>query len=101
MRNRQNPQLPTGIIILRQMEKHEWLITLPRVNEEVNERLAEGIDWVDADANRAVSIFSKLVEDYPEHLAAYHHLALVLEKSGKHEEAYQTWKQAVDTALKS
>jgi len=101
MRNRQNPQLPTGIIILRQMEKHEWLITLPRVNEEVDEKLAEGIYWADADPNRAVSIFLKLVEDYPEHLGAYHHLALVLEKAGKREEAYQTWKQAVDTALRS
>lgn len=100
MRKRLNPQIQTGIIILRQMEKHQWLFTLPRITEEVDDRLEEGIDWIDANPKRAVSIFLKLVEDYPEHMDACHHLALVLEKAGKHEEAFQTWKLAVDTALK-
>ena len=49
---------PSGaIIILRQMEKHEWLITLPRMTEEVDDRLEEGIDGIDGDPDRAKSIF--------------------------------------------
>ena len=43
------------------MEKHEWLFTLPRINEEVDERLGEGIDWIGADPNRAASIFLELI----------------------------------------
>ena len=82
------------------MEKNEWLITLPRITEEVDDRLEEGIDWIDADPNRAKSIFLGLIEEYPEHMDAYHHLALTLQQLGKDGEAFQAWKVAVDTALK-
>lgn len=82
------------------MEKHEWLFTLPRINEEVDERLEEGIDWIGADPNRAASIFLELIDEYPEHMDAYHHLALTLERMGKREEAFQAWRVAVEMALK-
>jgi tetratricopeptide (TPR) repeat protein len=62
--------------------------------------LEEGIDWIGADPNRAASIFLELIDEYPEHMDAYHHLALTLERMGKREEAFQAWRVAVDTALK-
>jgi len=89
-----------AIIILRQMEKHEWIFKFPRITEKVDDLLEEGIDWIDADPKRAASIFMNLVDEYPEHMDAYHHLALTLEQMGKKEEAFATWKLAIDTALK-
>jgi tetratricopeptide (TPR) repeat protein len=88
-----------AIIILRQIEKHEWIFKLPRINDGVDHRLEEGIDWIDADPKRAASIFMNLVDEYPEHMDACHHLALTLEQMGKKEEAFVTRKLAVDTAL--
>jgi len=82
------------------MEKHQWRFTLPRITEEVDDRLEEGIDWIDVKPQRAVAIFLELTEDYPEHMDAYHHLALTLARMGKSEEAFRTWKLAVETALK-
>lgn len=82
------------------MGKNEWIFNLPRVTEAVDDRLEEGIDWMDAEPKRAAAIFLGLIEDYPEHMDAYHHLALTLEHLGKSEEAFQTWKLAVDTAMK-
>ncbi len=75
-------------------------MTLPRITEEVHDRLEEGVNWIDADPKHAASIFKELVEDYPEHMDAYHHLALALEKMGRKEEAFETCKLALNTALK-
>lgn len=100
MRRIPKPSPSGAIIILRQMEKHEWLFTLPRITEAVDDRLEEGIEWIDADPERAATIFMRLIDEYPEHMDAYHHLALTQEKMGRKEEAFQTWKLAVGTALK-
>ena len=86
--------------IVRQIEKHEWIMNLPRITEEVDDRLEEGIDWIDGDPKHAAAIFLELIEKYQEHMDAYHHLALTLEKMGRKEEAFQTGKVGVDTALK-
>ena len=100
MRRPPRPSPSGAIIILRQMGKHEWLFTLPRITEEVDDRLEQGIDWIDADPKHAASIFLELVHKYPEHMDAYHHLALTLDKMGEREKAFVMWKRAVDTALK-
>jgi tetratricopeptide (TPR) repeat protein len=100
MRRPAKPLEPVPIIIVQQIQKSEWIMKMPRVTEEVDDRLEEGIDWIDGDPKRAISIFLELVEQYPEHMDAYHHLALTLDRMGKKEEAFQTWKSAVDTALK-
>jgi tetratricopeptide (TPR) repeat protein len=93
--------LPSGaIIILRQMEKHEWLFNLPRITVAVDDRLEEGIDLMDVDPRRAASVFMELVDEFPEHMDAYHHLALTLERMGKKAEAFAVWQLAVDKALK-
>ena len=100
VRNTVKPSEPEPIIIVQQIQKHEWIIKLPRMTKEVDERLEEGIEWFDGAPKRAISIFRELVEQYPEHMDAYHLLALTLDRLGKKEEAFQTWKSAVDTALK-
>jgi tetratricopeptide (TPR) repeat protein len=87
------------IIIVQQIGKREWIMKLPRVNVQVNDRLEQGIDWMDIMPSRAASIFRKLAGEYPEYIDAYHHLALTLEKMGKEEETFETRKKAVSMAL--
>lgn len=81
------------------MEKHEWIFKLPRITEEVEDRLDEGIDWIEGNRERAESIFRKLIIEYPEHIDAYHHLGLTLELMGRTQEAFHTRERAVATAL--
>jgi tetratricopeptide (TPR) repeat protein len=99
MRQFKKPPQKGGIIILRQSEKHEWVFELPRLTTEVDDRLECGIDWMQANLKRAEAVFRKLIHDYPEHIDAYHHLALALEKMGKGEEAFRIWERAVKMAL--
>jgi tetratricopeptide (TPR) repeat protein len=100
MRKAQTPSPSGAIIILRQMAKHEWIFRLPRIGEEVDDRVEDGIDWMDADLKRSVSIFRKLIREYPEHIDAHHHLALTLDLMGRTDEAFELWEKAVTTALK-
>jgi len=88
-----------AIVILQQMEEHEWGFRLPRIGEEVHDRLEQGIDWLYENAERAVVIFRKLVRDYPEHCDAYHHLAMALDRAGQEEEAFEIRERAVKLAL--
>jgi tetratricopeptide (TPR) repeat protein len=99
MQNRPQPSKSNAVIILRQTAKHEWIFELPRITEEVDDRLGEGIDWMHGNLKRAESIFRELIRKYPEHIDAYHHLALTLHKMGKTEEAFVLWEKAVTMAL--
>ena len=99
MRKKQKPANSGAMIILWQMSPHEWIFSLPQIGEDVHDRLDEGIEWLDDQPKLAASIFRKLIDDYPEHLDAYHHLALALDVMGKDAEAFEVRERAVKTAL--
>lgn len=89
------------IILLREVEKGEWWMEMPRITVEIHDRLDEGIDWMrSGEFRKATAIFSQLIKGLPEHLDAYHHLALTLQRAGRGEEASDVWRCAVELALK-
>ena len=89
------------IILLREVEPGEWCMEMPRITVEVDERLDEGIDLMEAgDFNRAIAVFARLINELPEQLDAYHHLALTLQYAGRSREAADVWRCAVELALK-
>jgi hypothetical protein len=47
---------PGPIIIVQQIQKHDWIMELPRLTEEVQDRLHEGIDSMEVDPDHAASI---------------------------------------------
>lgn len=74
---------------------------MPRITVAVDERLQAGIDWMrSGNFSRATAIFSQLIKELPEHLDAYHHLALAQQQAGKEKEAADVWRCAVELALK-
>ncbi len=99
MRRTRKPTGPLPIIIVQQIEEHQWTLRLPRIGEEADDQLEEGIDWIDSDLEHASAIFSDLIKQYPEHIDAYHHLALCLEKMGRTEEAFEIRKGGVAMTL--
>jgi len=99
MANVKKQHWPGGIIIVKQMEKHTWIFGYPRLTEEVQDVLHEAIDWMPEDVRIAKAGFRGLIRDYPEHLDAYHHLALTWYRQGKLKKAAEVWKQGVELAL--
>jgi len=84
---------------VRQMAKHEWIIKLPRITVQLEDKLREGIHWLRSDPKCAECIFLGLIRDYPEYLDAYHHWALALEKKGDQIQADQVREKAIKMAL--
>lgn len=88
------------IILLREVEPGEWWMEMPRITCEVDERLQAGIDFMHAgNFNQAIAKFARLINELPEHLDAYHHLALTLQYAGRNHEATDVWRCAVELAL--
>lgn len=88
------------MIILKRIGKHEWIFEYPRLKEEAHGRLELGIEAMQVNFRIAKSCFRTLIEDYPEFLDAYHHLALTWHRQGKRDKAAELWKQGVEFALK-
>lgn len=96
-----NAQPSHPVVLLREVEPGEWSMQMPRITMDVDDRLEEGVDCLETgDLRQATTIFRRLIKDYPEHLDAYHHLAMGLQESGKHKEAAKIWRSAVELALK-
>lgn len=89
------------IILLREVEPGEWWIEMLRITCEVDDDLADGINWMNlGDFAKASILFGRLILAIPEHLDAYYHLALAQQRSGKCKEAAGIWRAAVDLAVK-
>ncbi len=100
MRNVNRRPQPGGIIILKQTGKHEWVFIYPRITEEVHDLLDDAIVRMHSDPRAAKLRFRRLIRDYPEHLDAYHHLALTWYRQGKLDKAAELWKQGIEFALR-
>lgn len=87
-------------ILLREVEPGEWWMEMPRITCEVDERLDAGIDLMEAgDFSQAIAVFARLINELPEHLDAYHHLALTLQYAGRSRAAVDIWRCAVELAM--
>ncbi len=49
---------------------------------------------------RAEGVLRDVIDSYPEHIDAIHHLAVILDRGRRKEEAKQLWEQAVDLGKK-
>ena len=95
-----NARLKQPTILLREVEPGEWWMEMPRITVEVDERLDAGIDLMHAgNFNEAIAVFTRLIKELPEHLDAYHHLALTLQDAGRSREAADIWLCAVELAM--
>lgn len=81
---------------------NEWSFEYPRVTFEVTERLYEIIElYHSGDFVNAEKKNSAIVKTFPEFIDAYHHLALLMDDTGRAYEAFNTVKIATDLGLSS
>lgn len=68
----------------------------PRLDWEVTEELDNAIaHWRIGDLTFAAGEYRRLIDEYPEFIDAHHHLALLLDRAGREEEAFRIWQDVV------
>lgn len=97
---KRKPSRHTGIVLLRLVGKRQWIFQFPRITEKVDEEFDAANDWMHANSRIGRRMFRSLIRRYPEHVDAYHHLALAYFRDGKARQAAEMWKIGMEFALK-
>jgi hypothetical protein len=90
----------SGYLLLRQMEPHEWIFEFPRLTEQIQNVFHDTIESMREDPAYAKKTLRKLIRDYPEHIDAYHHLALTWYWEGNLRKAADVWRAGSEFALR-
>lgn len=78
----------------------DWMFQYPRLTLELHEAFYDALEeWGIGNYAYAEDEFRALVEDYPEFIDVHHHLALLLEETGRKEEASRLWHDLVAMVL--
>ena len=89
-------EIPPGSIIVDQMGDRVWGFEYPRLEWEVLEEFHGAIDMAGmGDFVAAEELYRQLIDEYPEFIDVYHHLALLLSDTNRYEEAFAIWKEVV------
>lgn len=85
---------------LRQLAAHEWKFEFPRMDAAVSGRFEEALEAMrSGDLAGVVELLQQLLKDFPEHIDARHHLAIVLDATRRPAKALREWCRAVETGL--
>ena len=89
-----------GTLAVEARDDDCWGFVYPRLTMTVYEVFEEAIDaWRVGDIDYAEDRYRQLLDDYPEFIDAYHHLAMLLDETGYESEAYALWQHAVQLGL--
>lgn len=89
------------VVILRNVGPNEFSLEMPRLTQAVDERFQTGVDLMLRGSHpEAQEILRLLLEDFHEHIDAYHHLALSLESEGRMKTALYIRIEALHLAMK-
>ena len=100
MKHDQGIHPPKGAITIVNMGEHEWTFEYPRLSWDVMEAFHEALEhWRVGDLTTAEAMYRALVDEYPEFIDVHHHLALVLDVTGRGEQAFPLWQAVVDLGL--
>lgn len=100
MRDRPGNRVPEGALIVRRLGADVWQFEYPRLGDEAYDGLHEAIDlWEVGELAEAERRLRRLIDEYPEFIDAYHHLALAVSGQGRVDEAFEIWQEAVELGL--
>lgn len=86
---------------LRSVDDNRWEFEYPKSTLHLSGKLYEGIALKnEGRLAEAEKVYRSIIEEFPEHIDALHHLAMLLSLQGKEEEAFQLWKNAVDIGMR-
>lgn len=92
--------VPSGSLVVMAAGDGCWVFDYPRLTSHVLDLYYEGIDLFElGELASAERCFHRLIYQYPEFIASYHQLALVLDEDNRAPEALHVWEQAVALGL--
>jgi tetratricopeptide (TPR) repeat protein len=95
-----NKKIPASSIQVVPFFKNEWHFQFPRLDDRVYDMFHQALEEFDAgNLGKAERSIRLLLEGYPEFVDAYHHLAMILDKTRRHKQARQVWESAVRIGL--
>jgi tetratricopeptide (TPR) repeat protein len=91
---------PAGSISLAHLGEEMWEFQYPRLTESEYDAFDVAQEtWYRGDPAAGEAGFRRLVGDYPEFIDAYHHLAMLLDETGRRDEALRIWQETVQMGL--
>lgn len=91
------PKPPLNSIRVVPFFKMEWTFEFPRLDNRAYDMFHEALDnFETGDLRKAESDLRLLLDGFPEFIDAYHHLAIILDETKRHNEARQAWETAVE-----
>ena len=93
--------LPTpGALSVEPRGEDQWEFVYPRLTMTIYDFFEDALEsWRVGDDEYAEQRYRRLLADYPEFIDVYHHLAMLLDESGREEEAFALWQHAVEIGL--
>jgi tetratricopeptide (TPR) repeat protein len=77
-----------------------WEFVYPRLTMTIYDVFEEAIDaWRVGDVDHAEYRYRRLLDDYPEFIDVYHHLAMLFAETGREDEAFVLWQHAVQIGV--
>ncbi len=85
---------------LEHLEDDNYRFKYPRYVNSLDEQIFDAVDFIDAEEfSKAKDILHSVIDAYPEHIDALHHLAVCLREQGEFKVAFNLWEKAVETGL--
>ena len=96
----ENPY-PEGALFVRHLHDEMWTFEYPRIDWDTLEEFHAAIElWWAGRVVEAEAEYRRLIAEFPEFIDAYHHLALLLNYTGREPEAHEIWQRTVEMGLK-
>jgi tetratricopeptide (TPR) repeat protein len=92
---------PDGALTLRHLDGQDWVFEYARLTDQACDEFHEAIDlWEMGELAPAEEAYRRLGRTYPEFIDVHHHLAILLDETGRCQEAFQLWQDAVALGLR-
>ena len=81
---------------IKSVDDHEWMFVEPLELDPVYEDFDRGCELLEqGSVSQAEKLFRNVINKAPLHIDALHHLAIILDRTGKSKEARQLWNEGV------
>lgn len=89
------PDGPSSHLFVVPVSPKEWSFEFPRLDDRVYDMFHQALAEMDVGRyGRAEKDLRLLIQGFPEFIDAYHHLALILDRTRRRTEAHQVWATA-------
>jgi tetratricopeptide (TPR) repeat protein len=85
-----------GVWRVKQVDYHQWVFDEPPDVYDAYDPFDAGCNLLDVgNVEKAEKLLAEVVTNVPTHMDALHHLAIIYDGKGKHDEALKLWKNGV------